>query len=257
MSERKERFEVGDDCRLEVRLGSGGVRIVGGEAGVVEITLSGSSAMLDRITVEQRGSAVVVEVQGKNRRWSRVDLVAVVPDGIDADLKLGSGDLTIDPPLDSLRVGMAAGDVRARDVHGDADLKTASGDVTLGTVGGRLSAAGASGDLRVDRVDGDLDVNIASGDLRVGYLTGHGSVRTASGDVVVDRLDGPGITVKTLAGDVTLGIPPGRTLDVDLQSLSGRVVNRLEPDPDAPRTGHARIASKTVSGDVLLVPARD
>ena len=256
MSERSEQFTVADAGRLEVRLGSGSVRVVPGTPGVIGLTISGADTALARVTLEQQADTVVIEATGKGRRWSRLDVLAVVPEGIEIDAKLGGGgDVTVDQAAGSVRIAIGAGDVRVRRVLGDATIKAAAGDITLGTVLGRLDTSGASGDLRVDAVHGELTASVASGDIRIGHLMGSAAVRTASGDISIERFEGSRIAVKTLSGDVALGIPAGRTLEVDLQSLSGRVENRLEPDPDVARTGLARIDVKSVSGDVILRPA--
>ena len=92
-----------------------------------------------------------------------------------------------------MRIG-AAGEVHA---------SSASGDIRVGTVGGALTASSASGDVSADRVGGDVEVG------------------TTSGDVRLKRCDGDDIAVKTVSGDITIGLPSGIRVLPEISTLSG------------------------------------
>jgi DUF4097 and DUF4098 domain-containing protein YvlB len=55
-----------------------------------------------------------------------------------------------------------------------------------------------------------------------------------------------------VSGDVRLGIPPRRTLDVEVQTLSGDVRNRLPTGDGSPPEKRVTLTVKTLSGDITL-----
>jgi DUF4097 and DUF4098 domain-containing protein YvlB len=200
------------------------------------------------------GDSVTVRQQS---RWSlrarSLCLLVIVPDGAElemvsasADLRtrgdLGaarvrttSGDIELDG-VGRLEVATTSGDVRVARVHGDATVTTVSGDATLAAVTGRLGGSSVSGDVRAD---------VVGGDVRFG---------TTSGDVAIGRCDGGAIALKSISGDLSIGLPSGLAVEADLSTTSGRA---SLPDP-APDDGGAvarrpvRLAMRTVSGDLTV-----
>ncbi len=156
--------------------------------------------------------------------------------------KTASGDVAIDAAAD-VRVDTASGNVRADEVGGEAAVKTASGDVTLGHVAGAVRANLVSGDLRVAAADNGAAINGVSGDVELGSVT--------RGDV----------EVRTVSGDVVVGIRPGSRVHVDATSVSGDLRSDVALD-DAPPGGDdgplVALRGRTVSGDLRIrraVPA--
>src|SRR5690606_13599982 len=161
-----------------------------------------------------------ISIRPRRRRGS-ARIVADVPTGTDVRVKSASADITARAALGALQVRSASGDIRADDVvradvsvatgdiaidlaRSDAELRATSGDVVVGTVGGRLSATLLSGDLRTSTVSGDADVE------------------AASGDVTISRFDGSAITVRTMSGDIRVGLPTGIRVEPELTTLSGK-----------------------------------
>lgn len=252
MTRSKETFAVGNRPRVELSTRSGDIFVAEGPAGEIEVTLDGSPK---RFAVSQHGDTIVVEPEGGIGLGSSTDISVKVPAQTSALLKCTSGDVFVDALLSGLEVGVASGDVRVRTVTGDASVKTASGDTTIETVEGRLDIATASGDVRIGRVGLELAMATASGDAVVDSVDGSVSLRTASGDVKIRRFDGPDLTAKTLSGDVTVGIPRRRRIDLDLQSLSGSLRNRLPEGDGSPPEKTIRLRVKSVSGDLVLTGA--
>ena len=83
------------------------------------------------------------------------------------------------------------------------------------------------------------------------------SLATASGDVSVGRHEGDELTISTVSGDVALALAPGRRVDVDLNTLSGRIDLPAAPAaPLQPATGAVtRLRFRSVSGDLRVTRA--
>ncbi len=256
MSERIETFEIGGTPRLVLRIPTGETRVVGGRSGALVVRLSGSERELDRFVVERRGDSVFVEPErsGMLGRWTSVRLVVECGEPVDLTIRSATGDLTAAVALAGLRAETASGDVHVSDVGGDVSIKSASGDVHLGSVAGRLEVAAASGDLQAGRIGGELRVKTASGDVAVTGVAGDATVKSASGDVRIGAFEGTDLDVKTLSGDVEIGLGAERRFDVSLQTVSGDVRTDFPISGESGGTAAARLSISSVSGDLVLRP---
>jgi len=251
MSDRHEQFSIGDRPRVEVSTTSGDITLREGGAGVIEVRLDGSS---EQVEIEQVGDTVIIGPPrgGFLRRLWSSDVTITAPAGTELHARCGSGDIHVALAVADLDAAVASGDIRVGRVEGNATVKAASGDVTLEHVAGRLDASTASGDVRVGSVDGDVSANTASGDLSINRVGGSVSLRTASGNLIIRSLLGQELSAKTLSGNLKVGIPPRRRIDVDLQSLSGKLRNRLPEGDGSPPEAEIVVRANTVSGDVTL-----
>ena len=250
MTEREERFQVGSQPRVVARAGSADVWVREGEAGTIEVTLRGSGAEAFRI--EQIGDEVRITEERHRRFDSGVRIGLTVPTGTELDAATASGDLHADVSLAVLRAGTASGDIRASAVTGDCNVRTGSGDVSLGMVDGRLRVLAASGDVGVDRVT-DASVQTASGDVTLREAVGEARAKSASGDVTVRSFTGTELEVGTVSGDISVGMPRGRRVELQLSTLSGRVrLPDAKPAGAASGQAEARVAAKSVSGDIVI-----
>ena len=255
MSRVKHSFVVSGRPRVEIKLYSGDVRIIENAGSEIAVTLDGAEKWLQRISVDQLGDDTVrVEAQGRFGFGSGVDALVAVPAGSNASLMVGSSDVVIDVELGDLGVGVGSGDVRAGSIRGNAEVKAGAGDVHIDEVRGDLDASVGSGDIRVRQVLGDGRVKGASGDILLEKVAGRVDGSTAAGDITIRSFDGGDLRLNALSGDVTVGIPAGRTLTVELQTMTGDVVNELATSTGE-RTGKASLRIKTLSGDIRLKPA--
>jgi DUF4097 and DUF4098 domain-containing protein YvlB len=248
MSVRHE-FEVGPAPDIDVSVDSGRLLVVTGEAGRIVVDIDGRS---DDWEIGQVGSAVTVRPA---RRWrtrsTRVHLVVpagcrVVVRTATADVRLdgrfaatsvttASGDIDVGPAT-GLQVSTASGELQADDVTGDVELSTISGDARLGAVSGRVGITTTSGTIRLGGVAGDLTANSVSGDIRIA------------------RFDGDDLAVKTVSGDLEVGLPSGIRVSPEISTFSGSTrlpERRSEVDADTPRR-RVRVAFKSVSGDITI-----
>jgi DUF4097 and DUF4098 domain-containing protein YvlB len=176
-----------------------------------------------------------------------------------ADLKTASGDVTADD-VDGLRVKTASGDIEVGGVAGDLRMHSASGDLRCVRVDGTASVTTASGDVEIGAVADRIDVRGSSGDVRLGDVSADLSVVAVSGDVTVLSLARGTARLRSVSGEVDVGIARGVALSVDAESMSGSVHSDI-PLNDAPAApgGDAKVdlTVRSVSGDILVKRGAD
>ena len=177
-----------------------------------------------------------------------------VPTDSEVEAESGSADLSVIGDVATLVFKSGSGDLSFGDVAGSASAKVASGDVEGGTVGGDLSVHSASGDVRVGSVGGGTTVRTASGDTELGDVAGSVQITTASGDVGIERAAAGRLNLKTVSGDVIVGVSPGTRVWLDLGSTSGDAISELDGSDGGDASLEIRAAS--VSGDILVRRAK-
>ncbi len=253
----------------------------------LEPGVSGAEELVERAVVEMRpspeGHVVDVKVPKMHgRRFLRRNAVIVrveLPERSDAKVFAGSADVEITGPVGTVEVSTASGDVFIDDVAADVIGKTASGDITLGNVGGELRVHTASGDLRCSSVagaalfataSGDLEVGAASkrvevkatsGNVRLGELSHGARIMNVSGDVRILSVDEGTLHVRSVSGNVSVGVAKGVDLHVDVETLSGAVNSEIPLDEN-PGTGTRRetrvdLSVRSVSGNVDIARAHE
>lgn len=230
-------------------MGSGSVHVVAGEPGKIGVEVQGRGS--DTVLVEQNGDAITIRQEDRMWRGS-VTVAIAAPEGVSLSASLASADIDVDVPVADITASVASGDVRIGEVRRELSLKSASGDLELETLTGKGKVNSASGDVRIGRADGDLSANTASGDITIGEAAGDLRLNSASGDVDVRNYMGSSVSLVTVSGDAVIGIPTGRSVDVELRSLSGRI--KLPSSSGAPREHRDKVALrfKSVSGDFEL-----
>ena len=247
---RHEAFDVGGRPRIEVSLPSGDIVFLPGEPGKVEVDVEGRNA--EDLVIEQRGGRILLRTPDRlGGRWRSFDVTVRTPAGADVEVRAASADVNIQVALGSLGARLASGDIRAEDVEGDAAVESASGDVELGEVGGNLDVSTASGDVKLGRAGGRVVMHTASGEVRLGNVLAALSASTQSGDLEVEHYEGGDLECSSTSGDVRIGLPPGLTLDVDLNTVSGDIRSDFPPENGEGAT--ARLRVKTISGDIVLL----
>lgn len=250
MSDVIETFEVGETVRVVASTRSGDITVVGGDPGMVRVAIDGGGAA--NYEIEQFGDVISVEQRRKGRfLGSSVDIILTVPARSSLELSCTSGDINVQSEVEELRASVASGDVRANSVRSMCRVNSASGDISVGSV---LDAEinTASGTVRLGRVLRNLRLNAASGNVYVDEVHESAICKVASSDVRISAFLGTEMRHKAMSGDLHLGIPPRRTIELDFSSLSGRLRNRLPKGDGSPSEKVLAISVTAVSGDLTL-----
>lgn len=245
-----KEFSVGSNPDIDIHIQSGRVDIKSGAAGIVKVDVDTKAT---GFVVEQRGDQIHISSE-KNSGWSSVDsayVVVEVPADSDATIAAASAKIEIDAPLRDLNVRTASGDIDVVEAR-NATIKTASGDARLGEVLNDVKVSSASGDINLGESGGKVNFSSASGDLFIGENSGAVTAATASGDVAIERFSGRQAIVKSMSGEVEIGVPPGTRVDLDATLMSGSLHT---PEPSAgsePSKHQISIKVKLVSGDLRI-----
>lgn len=258
-----ETFEVTGPVRASVRNACGEVRVATTDAPRAEVevrALRDNDASRDAAagtSVELRDGELWVEVprvRGSLLGRDPEVLVDVrVPHGSALAFTTASADVSARGRLGDVRGKTASGDVAIGDA-GAVSVETASGDVRVDAARGPATLRAASGDVSVGHAAGRLDASVVSGGLRVGAAAEGGSVQAVSGDIEVRAVTAGDLEVRSVSGDVVVGVAPGSRVHVDVTTVSGD----LDSDvvlTDAPAAGDGplvRVHGRTVSGDVRV-----
>jgi Toastrack DUF4097 len=263
-------FPASGPIDVKIILPAGSTRVTAAQTDTVTISLvptrhigntRAAEKLIETTKVSFEGGRLSVQVpkQAVIRGSEALDLTVGLPEGSTLDVRTASADLEVSGELGALTVDSASGDVTADKVSGQTDVTTASGDVRLGEVNGDARFKTASGDVTIQRADAELTINSASGDVRIGQARQWVQTKTASGDVRVASIGEGRADVRTVSGDVTIAVPAGTGVYLDLSSLSGSVRSDLAEAgrDDAPGEGETslELSCNTVSGDIRVTRA--
>jgi DUF4097 and DUF4098 domain-containing protein YvlB len=209
---------------------------------------------------------------------------------VELDVRLGSGDIEVDPTLDgSVEVELTAHDEESQrlvdnarielSAHGDRPTVVVDVPQKRGftfTLFGRsgiecrircphdsgLSVRTKSADISTRGTIGGLNVATASGDIEVDRVSGGVNVKSASSDFTAREIGG-GVNVQTASGDVDIDVARG---PVNVTSVSGDIsigeaydnvnANSVSGDQDHGAVMQGVVAAHSVSGDVTIAVRR-
>jgi DUF4097 and DUF4098 domain-containing protein YvlB len=216
-----------------------------------------ANALLSDVQVSfEHGRLEIVRPKraGLWRGHTGLDLAITMPAGSRCQVRTASADVSCTGDLATLDVNTASGDVTAGTVTGRARIETASGDVQLDEVGADADLHTASGDVHVARAGDAVTVRTASGDVNVGRAASSVSVTASSGDVELGSVSAGRAEVKTVSGDIVVGVAAGVGVYLDLASLTGATTSQLDEtaaSDDVP----LEVVCRAVSGDIRITRA--
>jgi hypothetical protein len=251
-----ERLVMDDEVKnLEVKLAAGRLNVVGAEGPArVEVTAIGERPVI--VTIE---SGVLTVAQEFPRKWRgifwwlfsgmyKVDVSVVVPD------------------TSLVGLNVVSGTVIASSLRNGADVDVTSGRITMLGIDGNVSGKIVSGSIEGLTLGGEVDLETVSGEIVVADSTARRVyARTISGSVTCD-LDNPpadtDVRLETVSGEIIVRVREDSDLRVNLNAVSGRVVNAF-PELDQVTRGvvtgrlgtgtGGRLGANATSGTISLL----
>jgi DUF4097 and DUF4098 domain-containing protein YvlB len=167
---------------------------------------------------------------------------------------------------DTVQISTMGGPIRIEEAPEGAHLHTMGGDIRVAEAERFVKATTMGGDIFLDSVNGWVEATTYGGDIQAA-VTGHG------GDV----------TLVSMSGDITLHVPPGFGMDLDLEiefTRNSKQQYRIESDFDlqqsvtpewdhehgtprkyirgvgAANGGGSRVKIETVNGNIRVVSGK-
>jgi hypothetical protein len=217
---------------VQVEAGAGTLRIEG-RPGLRQVQIRGtarssSQEVLNQIKLiaERRGDVVFIKSDIPEQNWrswddnysAALDLVIEVPQGINADIADGSGEMHI----------LNVGSVEASDGSGSLSIDGA----------GAVSINDGSGEVTIDNIRGDVRVSDGSGDINVRNVTGSFTVkRDGSGGISATDIRGSVVVENDGSGEID-ATKIGRDFTVESKgsgAINYREVSGQVDIPERPR----------------------
>jgi hypothetical protein len=275
---RTETFPTPRQLVVSVKLPRGDVEVETADVqeATVELTASSDRAreQIERseITLSDRGDhdELIVDADPEDFGWSagrvklsislggRRDNLHVrirVPHGTTLKAETGAADIRAAGRYSALETRTGAGNVTIDDVERDAAVKVASGDVQINRVGGSLKAQTAAGDLKVGPVGGDAEVKTAAGDINLDEVGGSVTVHSASGDLRVGAVTEGKVELKSVSGDMLVGVRRGSRVWLDVKTITGDAQSDLDAGDDDGQGPLVELKATAMSGDIKIVRA--
>ncbi len=189
-----------------------------------------------------------------------------IPEKVAADVKSVSGDVTLDCIHGGpVKVNSVSGNVNVLGAAG-VEIKLVSGDITLENVMGDAYLKSVSGDIKATKVNGSVELESVSGDIELKDVAGARTVtgKTVSGNITYMGTIMPGgnYELKSHSGNVELKIPADSAFEFEATTFSGvidsdfqiEVVGKLSPKEihGTVNKGGARIRLGSFSGNIDL-----
>jgi len=253
-------LKVSEPAALEVRTGSGNIRVTHGDSSSVVIHAElrsghggwdGDSNAEQRIReieknppIEQEGSTIRIGRTNDNDLYRNISISYEIrvpaqtrldaktgsgnfsATGVQLDITgaTGSGNVHVEDTNGRVELTAGSGEVELRNARGGARLGSGSGNVTAEGVAGAVKASSGSGTVRLD-LSGSGDVEATSGSGNIFVHGAKGALRgsTGSGDVEAHGQQQGEWHLRTGSGNVTVELPQGAGFELDAHTGSGSI----------------------------------
>ena len=274
---RTETFSTPRPLAVRVKLPRGDVQVETADVEETTVSLTGSSERARQqieqalVRLDDRGDRDELVVDADTDDFSfggrirlsisfgdkdAIRVRVVCPHGVDLSVETGSADTRATGRFGSVTTKTGSGDVSVDEVEHDAEVKVASGDVRIDRVGGSLKVQTAAGDVAAGPVAGRAQVKTAAGDVNLKEVASDVAVTSASGDVIVGAVTQGTVELKSVSGDLVVGIRRGSRVWMDVKTVTGDARSELDAGVDDDGEGPlVELKATAMSGDIRIVRA--
>ena len=276
---RKETFSTPRPLVVNVNVPRGDVHVETADTEETTVTLTGRGEAAERhiedavVRLDDRGDhdELIVDVDQEDFGWRAgrfrlsisldrhedVDVRITAPHGAGLIVVTAPGDVQADGRYGEVDAKTASGDIHVGEVERNATAKTASGDIRMERVSGSFKAQTAAGDVSVGPVGGDAEVKTAAGDVRIDEVAGSVTAQSASGDVRIGSVTQGSAELKSVSGDLLVGIRRGSRVWMDVKTVTGDARSELDMADDVAEGDGplVELRATAMSGDIKIVRA--
>jgi hypothetical protein len=276
---RTETFPTPRQLVVSVKLPRGDVEVETADVQETTVTLTGDSDRAERqveeavIRLDDRGDhdELVIDSDPDDFAWGsdrikvaisfsgrrdKVRIRVVAPHGTNLTVATGAADLRANGRFGEIETKTGSGDIAIGEVERDVQIKVASGDVKIERVGGSLKVQTAAGDLRAGPVGGSAEVKTAAGDVSLAEVGHDVVVTSASGDLHVGSVTQGKVALKSVSGDMVVGVKRGSRVWMDVKTVTGSARSDLDSDGSDDGEGPlVELKATAMSGDIRILRA--
>jgi hypothetical protein len=259
-------FAITKPISLVGRIGHGSFRVTAldglTEASVTLTARTKSSDLLDRTTVELRGSTLQITAPRQGglfnlfggRSSDAIDVEVMVPSGTPLKISCFTADVTVTGRCGDADIASGSSEVKADYVDGHLRLRYGSGTCHIERVTGSVQTRSGSGNASFGEVGGALTSDCGTGRLEVGTARGAVRFRAGSGGATLGAIYDD-VDLASGSGELRIGVPAGVSARLDLTTGSGHVDPQLPVSQKSAGGRAITIRARTGSGDVHLFRA--
>lgn len=196
---------MGGNLRLSKLRGRIDLSTMGGDVGLTESTIDGSvSTMGGNVNLNDVTGALHVKTMGGHLVLDSVSggvKVETMVGDVSYTHRGGSQGRTGDGVV---RLSTMGGSIKVDDAPDGADVETMGGDITVGKAAEFVKASTMGGDIEIGEADGSIHANTMGGDVNARIVEQGGA---ANRDILLS----------SQGGDITLIVPDGFSMDVDVE----------------------------------------
>jgi DUF4097 and DUF4098 domain-containing protein YvlB len=275
---RTETFPTPRPLTLNLKLPRGTLEVVTDDVAETTVELKGTTErardQIERteIRLENRGDydELIVDSDPEDFGWRKgrfaisisfdrrddVGIKVTAPHGASLEATTGAGAIRARGRYGEVQAKTGSGDVSVDEVERDAAIKVASGDVKVQSVGGSLKVQTAAGDVESGPVAGKAEVKTAAGDVSLDEVGDAVSVNSASGNLRVGAVTQGAVELKSVSGDMLVGIRRGSRVWMDVKTVTGDASSELDSGADDDGEGPlVELKATAMSGDIRIVRA--
>ncbi len=276
---RTETFPTARQLSVNVKLPRGDIEVETADVQETTVTLTGDSDRAERQVEEalirlddlDDHDELVIDSDPDDFAWGsdrikvaisfsgrrdKVRIRVVAPHGTNLTVATGAADLRANGRFGEIETKTGSGDIAIGEVERDAQIKVASGDVKIERVGGSLKVQTAAGDLRAGPVAGSAEIKTAAGDVSLAEVGHDVLVTSASGDLHVGSVTQGKVALKSVSGDMVVGVKRGSRVWMDVKTVTGSARSDLDSDGGDDGEGPlVELKATAMSGDIRILRA--
>jgi hypothetical protein len=251
----KKEFEVGAAPELIVDVDAGKVTVEQGDAGKITIYVELGNRDRYRLSSEQDGDEVRIELEHKGLLgwfFFPFDVISgdeprvrvEVPSRCDLDLVTDAGRIEIRGGVEgTIRARTGAGSIRMKDVRGDVRARAAGGSVRIDEAKGKVDAETSTGDVIIRDSDGEFYLETSAGSIEVVRTSGRFRALSIVGSIDFDGTitEGEDNLLKTSVGSIKARLSGLSDIEIDAETEVGRVSIFPDIEPVDEGEHHLRV----------------